>query len=146
MWFLLAFFASILWGVSYAAAGRLMERGLSPLGFFFSQLAFGILAVGGFLAASGGVSKFAGEFRALGADWFWLPIAASASTVAGLLIFHAIDHKNAPVAALVEISYPLAAAFFSWLFFRDSHLNLQTAIGAALIYSGIIVVALGNRG
>jgi hypothetical protein len=43
-------------------------------------------------------------------------------------------------------SYPLAAAFFTWVFFRESHLNLQTMAGAVLIYAGIIVVALGNRG
>jgi hypothetical protein len=70
----------------------------------------------------------------------------TAAPAAGLLIFTAIGEKNAPVAALIEISYPLAAAFFTWLFFRESHLNLQTMIGAALIYAGIIVVALGNRG
>ncbi len=146
MWLFLALLAAVFWGLAYAAAGRLFERGLSPVGFFFCQLAFGIVVVGGFLAASGRVSNLAGEFRALGTDWIWLPISVAASTAAGLLIFHAIDHKNAPVAGLIEISYPLAAAFFAWLFFRESHLNLQSAIGAALIYSGIIVVALGNRG
>jgi drug/metabolite transporter (DMT)-like permease len=146
MWLFLALLSSIFWGLSYAAAGRLFERGLSPLGFYFTQLVCGIVLVGAVFASGGRAARFASEFRALGPDWIWLAVAGVASTAAGLLIFHAIDHKNAPVAGLIEISYPLGAAFFAWLFFRESHLNLQTAIGAALIYSGIIVVALGNRG
>ena len=146
MWLILALLASLFWGIAYAAAGRLLERGLSPIGFYLSQLVFGVLLIGVLFAFGGRAAKFASEFRALGQDWIWLPIAAVATTAAGLLIYSAIDQKSAPVAALIEISYPLAAAFFSWLFFRESHLNLQTAIGAALIYSGIIVVALGNRG
>ena len=90
--------------------------------------------------------KFGEELRAVGPDWIWLLLAVVTAPLAGLLIFTAIGEKTAPVASLIEISDPLAAAFFTWLFFRESHLNLQTMIGAALIYTGIIVVALGNRG
>lgn len=146
MWLVYALLASLLWGVSYAAAGRVLGRGLSPLGYYACYLAFGTLCVGGFFLLSGRIARFAGELRGLGQDWIWFAVSVAAAPAAGLLIFTAIAQKNAPVASLIEISYPLAAAFFTWLFFRESHLNLQTAIGAALIYAGIIVVALGNRG
>jgi drug/metabolite transporter (DMT)-like permease len=146
MWFVYALLAALLWGVSYAAAGRVLGRGLSSVSFYACYLAFGAIAVGGFFALSGRAARFAEDFRALGPDWIWLVVAVMTAPAAGLLIFTAIGEKNAPVASLIEISYPLAAAFFTWLFFRESHLNVQTAIGAALIYAGIIVVALGNRG
>lgn len=146
MWLVYSLLAALLWGVTYAAAGRVLSKGISPLGFYACYMAFGAVAVGGFFLLSGRAAKFAGDFRALGPDWVWLLVAAAAAPAAGLLIFTAIGEKNAPVAALIEICYPLAAAFFTWLFFRESHLNLQTALGAALIYAGIIVVALGNRG
>ena len=146
MWLIYAFLAALLWGVSYAAAGRVLGRGLSSVSFYVCYLAFGALAVGSFFVLSGRAAKFADDFRALGPDWIWLAVAVMTAPVAGLLIFTAIGEKNAPVAALIEISYPLTAAFFAWLFFRESHLNLQTLIGAVLIYAGIIVVALGNRG
>jgi hypothetical protein len=61
MWLFLALLAAVFWGLAYAAAGRLFERGLSPVGFFFCQLVFGIVVVGGFLAASGRVSNLAGD-------------------------------------------------------------------------------------
>lgn len=146
MWLVYALLAALLWGVSYAAAGRVLGRGLSSVSFYTCYLVFGAIAVGGFFALSGRAAKFAEDFRALGPDWIWLLLAVVTAPLAGLLIFMAIAQKNAPVASLIEISYPLAAAFFTWLFFRESHLNVQTAIGAALIYAGIIVVALGNRG
>ena len=146
MWLLYALLAALLWGVSYAAAGRVLGRGLSSVSFYTCYLVFGAIAVGGFFALSGRAARFADDFRALGPDWIWLLVAVMTAPAAGLLIFTAIGEKNAPVASLIEISYPLAAAFFTWLFFRESHLNLQTMIGAALIYTGIIVVALGNRG
>ena len=146
MWLVYALLAALLWGVSYAAAGRVLGKGLSSVSFYICYLVFGALAVGGFFVLSGRAAKFAEDFRALGPDWIWLLLAVVTAPLAGLLIFTAIAQKNAPVASLIEISYPLAAAFFTWLFFRESHLNLQTAIGAALIYAGIIVVAPGNRG
>ena len=146
MWLVYALLAALLWGVSYAAAGRVLGKGLSSVSFYVCYLVFGALAVGSFFVLSGRAAKFAEDFRALGPDWIWLLLAVVTAPLAGLLIFTAIAQKNAPVASLIEISYPLAAAFFTWLFFRESHLNLQTAIGAALIYAGIIVVALGNRG
>lgn len=146
MWLVYALLAALLWGVSYAAAGRVLGNGLSSVSFYICYLIFGVLVVGSFFVLSGRATRLAEDIRALGGDWVWLLVAVMAAPAAGLLIFTAIGAKNAPVAALIEISYPLAAAFFTWLFFRDSHLNLQTAIGAALIYSGIIVVALGNRG
>lgn len=146
MWLAYALLASLLWGVSYAAAGRVLGRGLSSVSFYTCYLLFGTVAVGGYFVLSGRAAKLAGDLRALGADWAWLLVAVVAAPAAGLLIFAAIAEKNAPVASLIEISYPLSAAFFAWLFFRESHLNVQTGIGAALIYAGIIVVAMGNRG
>lgn len=145
MWLVYAMLAALLWGVSYAAAGRVLGKGLSSVSFYICYLTLGVLMVGTFFLASGRAMKLGQELRAIGPDWVWLLLAVATAPLAGLLIFTAIGEKNAPVAALIEISYPLSAAFFAWLFFRESHLNAQTAIGAVLIYAGIIVVALGNR-
>jgi hypothetical protein len=34
MWIVYALAASIIWGISYAASGRVIERGITPLVFF----------------------------------------------------------------------------------------------------------------
>lgn len=54
MWFLYALSAAIIWGVSYAASGRAIERGVSPLVFFTLHTAVGtLMGVGAALIISG---------------------------------------------------------------------------------------------
>lgn len=145
MWFFYVLVASVIWGVSYAAMGRVLSRGFDPLAAYFCQIVLCLIPVTLAMALSGKFARLGAELRSLGSDWFWLPIGTAAAAIAGVLVLTAIGAKNAPVAALIEISYPLFAAFFCWLFFRDSHLNWQTAGGAVLIFAGVIVVGLSNR-
>ena len=35
MWIVYALSAAVIWGISYAASGRVIERGMTPLAFFF---------------------------------------------------------------------------------------------------------------
>lgn len=145
MWLVYALSASIIWGISYAASGRVIERGLSPLSFFFLYTLTGCLAAGAWILSTGKATHLPNEIRTLGSDWIWLAIAAGTSAAGALLIYLAIGEKNATLASLIEISYPLFVAFFAWLFFRDTQFNLATVVGAALIIAGVMVVYLGNR-
>ena len=43
MWILLALGAAILWGISYAARGRVIQGGMSPAEFFFCYAIFAAL-------------------------------------------------------------------------------------------------------
>ncbi|HEY8901873.1 MAG TPA: EamA family transporter [Chthoniobacterales bacterium] len=145
MWFVYALSAAVIWGISYAASGRAIERGVSPIVFFTLYAVVGALMGFGALAASGRLATFPDEIRGIGKDWVWLVIAVITSGVGALLIYMAIGEKNATVASLIEISYPLFVAFFAWLFFRETQFNAATVLGAVLIISGVGVVFLGNR-
>ncbi len=145
MWFVYALSASIIWGISYAASGRAIERGVSPLVFFTLYALVGALMGLGALAVAGKLDALPNEIRAVGKDWPWLAVAVFASGIGALLIYMAIGEKNATLASLIEISYPLFVAFFAWLFFRETQFNAATVLGAALIMSGVGVVFLGNR-
>ncbi|MEO6848510.1 MAG: DMT family transporter [Chthoniobacterales bacterium] len=144
MWILFALAASVIWGINYAASGRVLSRGVSPSTLFFLDFLFGLGAISIVLAVTGKFGKISEEVRLLGADWKWLLIAMACSTAAGLLIFMAIEGKNATVASLIEISYPLFVALFAWLLFREIQFNWQTAIGGILILTGVCVVWRGN--
>jgi drug/metabolite transporter (DMT)-like permease len=145
MWFVYALSAAVIWGISYAASGRAMERGVSALVFFSLYTAVGALIGFGALAATGKLGSIPVELRAVGPDWKWLAVALVASAVGALLIYIAIGEKNATIASLIEISYPVFVAFFAWLFFRETQFNLATVIGGAMIIGGVAVVFLGNR-
>jgi drug/metabolite transporter (DMT)-like permease len=145
MWIVYALAASIIWGVSYAASGRVIERGMDPLAFFFYYAAFGALVGALALVVTGRPVSLTDDLRVLGPDWVWLAVALVSSAAGTLLIYMAIGEKNATLASLIEISYPLFVALFAWLFFRQAHLNPMTVIGAALILSGVAIVFLANR-
>lgn len=146
MWTFFALGAAILWGVSYAASGRVMARGLDPVAFFFCYALFAALVAGLLLLAQGEIGAVPRGIRALGRDWVWLLLSLAAATVGGLLIYVAIGEKNATLASLIEISYPFFVALFAWLFFRETHFNLATVLGGLLILAGVLTVFLANRG
>ena len=145
MWFVYAFLAAVIWGVSYASSGRVIERGVSPLVFFALYTSVGTVLTYGTLALTGRLSAVSSEVKSLGADWPWLVVALLTSGLGGLLIYMAIGEKNATLASLIEISYPIFVAFFAWLFFLETQFNLASLLGGALIIGGVAVVYLGNR-
>jgi drug/metabolite transporter (DMT)-like permease len=145
MWILYAFSAAVIWGISYAASGRAIERGVTPLTFFFCYTLFGLLASALALASTGKFGAVPGEVRALGGDVFWFALALVTSAAGALLIYMAIGEKNATLASLIEISYPFFVAVFAWLFFRETQFNLATIVGGLMILGGVGVVFLGNR-
>jgi len=145
MWIFYALGAAILWGLSYTAMGRLLSRGMDQAALYFLHLVLALIPVCVLMVASGRFSRLGAEIRSMGMDAAWIPVASLSAASAWGLIMVAIGQKNSPVATLVEISYPLATAFFCWLFFRDSHMNSQTFVGAALIFAGIVVIAIANK-
>lgn len=145
MWIIYALSAAVIWGVSYAASGRVIERGMSPLAFFFFYALFGALAAALALACTGRAGHLSDQVRLLGPDWGWFAVAIVTSAVGALLIYMAIGEKNATLASLIEISYPFFVAIFAWLFFRETQFNWPTVVGGLFILGGVGIVFLGNR-
>ena len=145
MWLFYALGAAVLWGINYAVSGRVLERGVSAYTLFLLDLVFGFLVIGGFVLGTGRAKSVLSEVRSLGPDWPLLLVVMSCVTAAGLLSFMAIGAKNATLASLIEISYPLFVAFFAWLFFREVQWSWPTVLGGAMTLGGVAVVYLGNR-
>ncbi len=140
MWFLYAIAAALVWGVGYAACGRVLQRGFTSTGLFFLDMLFGLLAMIVYFTVTGTWVQTLAQGRQLGNQSFWLAITVVATTSASLLSFLAIQNKNATLASLIEISYPFFVAFFAWLLFRDVQLSWPTALGGILIIAGIAVI------
>jgi drug/metabolite transporter (DMT)-like permease len=64
----------------------------------------------------------------------------------GAYLFNAlaINEKNATLASLLEISYPLFIILFTAIFFRQVHLDPIGIVGAVLILFGCVLVVF-NR-
>ncbi|WP_139559504.1 EamA family transporter [Methylotetracoccus oryzae] len=145
MWLIYALSAAVIWGISYAASGRAIARGVPPL-VFFTLYAAVALAMGlATLLVTGRIGTLSRIGQTIGDDLGWLVLAVTTSGLGALLIYLAIGEKNATVASLIEISYPLFVALFAWLFFQEIQFNRLTVAGAALILSGVALVYLANR-
>ena len=145
LWLFYALGAAVIWGVNYAVAGHLLARGMSSQTLFLVDLIFGTTAVTAVITFSGRWSATAAELQNARPDLAWLVVAVIAVTAAGLLSFMSIEAKNATLASLIEVSYPLFTAFFAWALFRQTTINTATIIGGLLIFAGVLIVARGNR-
>jgi len=145
IWFFYAMGAAIIWGINYAVAGRLLERGMSPQTLFLIDMVFGAIGMAMLLSFTGKWSATLSELQLPRSELLWLLVAVLTAMIAALLIFMSIQAKNATVASLIEVTYPFFTAFFAWLMFRQNTLNLATIVGGLLILIGVIVIARGNR-
>jgi drug/metabolite transporter (DMT)-like permease len=139
IWFFYALFSALLWGISYSFSDRLLQSGISvPLLMAIEGIMIiPILAV---VALKG--NPFDG-IHLLMTDRKILVLAifvALTAMLGSFFILMSISEKNATLASLIEITYPLFTCLFAWLFFKDMQLSWTTAMGALLILSGIAVI------
>lgn len=145
MWLFYAIAASICWGMSYAACGPILKKGLSPVVFFFGYALFALIGALAALLSSG---KLAKALRLEGLDHSdvgWFIFSISGSALGAYLTYAAMSAKNPTLASLIEISYPIFVVVFAWIFFREMQLNTLTLCGGLLVIAGVSVIALGER-
>jgi drug/metabolite transporter (DMT)-like permease len=144
MWLLFAVGASVFWGITYVINEQVYKH-ISVLSSIAITLAASGLFVGLVALATGTFGK---DIATLSASpkVLWLLIAGIAVlTIAELLIGFSIVGKNATIAGLIEISYPLFIVLFSYLLFKESNLSVATVVGGAFVFIGVGVIYAFNR-
>lgn len=139
IWFVYACSAAVLWGLSYTVSEQLMKKLSIPTVLLTAAMGNLIFA----LAAGLILKKFPKDWETLktGDGVTWLMLGSVAVYVAAnIFILLATKSKNATMAAMVEITYPLFTALFAWLLFKEVQVNTGTAFGAALILSGVCCI------
>lgn len=136
-WFYYAMAASVLWGFGYALSERVVKNDL-PTSFFV--LTQGLIGVAIYLAIClyfGTIRTGAEALQANPKIWLNLVIIAASTTTGIFFIYMAIVGKNASMANMIEITYPVFTVLFAWLLYRDMQVNWGTALGGLLIFSGV---------
>jgi len=144
MWFFYAFLASVLWGIAYVFGGRLLQS-IHVQTLLLLELGIGTLT---FLIWSLHKHTLGTDITTVLKDGTLskqLVLSIVSFNVANLLIILSVREKNAVLASVLEVSYPLFVVLFSWLFFRESHMNLRTAAGGLMILAGVFIVYWNNR-
>lgn len=133
-WFYYALASSLLWGISYSVAERIVKNiNISTsimIGYFIAfmiSLSYNIL-----------YRDIKVDFENLTFKTFSMIVFTGIiNTAAVFLINNAIQQKNATYAGLIEISYPVFTIIASYLIFGDMQINMRSVVGALLIFSGI---------
>jgi len=141
-WYVTALGAAIVWGIHYPLVDHALKR-LSLV----SVLVLGALPMIGLVFLF--PRALAADLAAIGAmSWTErLPVLAVAATsLAGVvLLYVSISGKNATLASLIEISYPVFVALFAYVLFREIHVTAPVILGAALVFAGVgIIIAYGS--
>jgi drug/metabolite transporter (DMT)-like permease len=136
-WYVAALGAAMVWGVHYPLVDFALKR-LSWVSVFVLTL-LPLLVVAPLYHRQ--LAADLALLRTL--DWSErAPILAIMLTSAAgaVLLFLSIAGKNATLAALIEISYPVFVVLFAWLLFGEYHLTARVLLGAALVFAGVLLI------
>jgi drug/metabolite transporter (DMT)-like permease len=139
MWLTYAVLAAILWGLNYSLAEKILQS-ISP----FTLLALEMLTGGIFFLILSYFSKLKSDFSIIlnQSNVFWLTTAEIVTVViASYFIVVSIVSKNATVAGIVELIYPIFTILFTWFLFHESHVNIPVLVGGAFIMLGVVIIS-----
>lgn len=143
MWILFALGASLFWGMSYVLSEEIYKK-ISV----FTALSIMSLAVF-FLTLI--IAHFTGNLKpdlaeiASSKRLMWYVLGGIAALlIAELFIGFSIVSKNATLAGLIEISYPIFIALFSYLFFKNN-VTVPTIVGGIVIFIGVFIIYYFNH-
>jgi drug/metabolite transporter (DMT)-like permease len=141
-WWGYALLSAACWGIQYVLMESLFRRVDFAAAFSFLSLANGILvaAVLWLLYPKQNWWRLGESWSVIGLVLLYLIFGTGAYLFNAL----AINQKNATLASLLEISYPLFIILFTALFFREIHLDLVGMIGAILILLGCVLVVFSR--
>lgn len=142
LWFYLACGAALCWGLGYTFAERILKVGINPYVFLSIAVASQVIAYPIlFFLTDGNLSR---QLAVLKNPSSMLYIAAAVVffIIGNACVFSSVQMKNASLSSLIEITYPIFVVIFSWLLFREAHVNIYTLLGGFLILSGVFLVFL----
>jgi len=144
MWILLALGASVFWGLTYVLNEEVYKSiSVTTLLAIASFIIFIVTLL---------VSLFTDNLRPDLASilasrrlLIFVILGVTTLLVAELFIGYSIVAKNATLAGLIEISYPIFIALASYFIFKNDQLTWSAGLGGALIFTGIAIIYYFNK-
>jgi drug/metabolite transporter (DMT)-like permease len=145
MWIIYAISAALCWGMSYAASGPLLQRGVNPVIFLMGYSLFSLIGSLGLYLKAGGFKNSVPLTALSHAEIGWFLFSVVGSALGAYLTYAAMGAKNPTLVSLIEISYPIFVVLFAWIFFGEMQLNPVTLCGGMLVLAGVAVIILGGK-
>jgi len=142
LWFIYALIAAVMWGLGYVISEKLMRVGMTPA---FMMVISNILMLPFLIAITAYADQGKEQWQLFfnSRDMILLTLLMSALVIGGnLLILTSINEKNATLASLIEITYPIFTCLFAWIFLKETQINWAQAFGGLMIFSGVCLIYL----
>ena len=141
-WYVAAIGAAIIWGIHYPLIDFAMKR-LSV----YTVLLISVLPVLFLMPVFiRDLARDVDVFKLLPTNEQWLVAAIGlTSTLGAVLLYLSVNSKNATLASLIEITYPVFVVLFAYLFFRQVHVNTSVILGGLMILVGAGLIIYNNQ-
>jgi len=141
-WYIAALGAAMTWGVYYPLADMALKK-VSIYSVILLSMIPVLLVLPVFIRT---VSDDFDAVRRLpwSEQWIFL-VLGLIGLVGEVLVYIAITGKNATLASLIEMTYPVFVVIFAYLFYREVHVTPSVFIGGALILTGAAIIIYNNQ-
>jgi drug/metabolite transporter (DMT)-like permease len=140
-WYLTALGAALIWGIHYPLIDFALKR-VSVFSVLLLTVLPVVLLMPIFLRD---VAHDLSSVRTLSVmEQGTIAAIALTSLLGTVLLYLSIAGRNATLASLIEITYPLFVVFFSYIMFRQLHLNPSVIIGGLMVIAGAGLIIYNN--
>ena len=141
-WYVTALGAALVWGIHYPLVDFALKR-VSVFSVLLLSVLPVLLLMPVFLRD---LARDLDTVRALpAAEQVLIAVIGLTSLTGAVLLYLSIAGKNATLASLIEITYPVFVAFFAYLMFRHIHLNASVIVGGLLVIAGAGLIIYNNQ-
>ena len=141
-WYVTALAAALVWGMHYPLVDFALKR-ISVFSVLLMTVLPILLLMPLFLRD---VARDLDTLRSLpGAEQGMIAAIGLTSLLGAVLLYVSIAGKNATLASLIEITYPVFVAFFAYVMFRHIHLNASVIVGGLMVIAGAGLIIYNNQ-
>jgi len=141
-WYLTALGAALIWGIHYPLVDFALKR-VSVFSVLLLTVLPILLLMPVFLRD---VARDLDTVRTLpGTEQGMIAAIGLTSLLGAVLLYLSIAGKNATLASLIEITYPVFVAFFAYVMFRHIHVNASVVVGGLLVIAGAGLIIYNNQ-
>jgi drug/metabolite transporter (DMT)-like permease len=141
-WYVAALGAAITWGIYYPLVDMALKR-ISLYSVILLSMIPVFLVMPLFLKT---VSSDIETVKSLPVSEQWIIAALGLIGLFGeVMVYLAINGKNATLASLIEMTYPVVVVLFAFLFFRQMHVTTSVFLGGLMILTGAGLIIDNNQ-
>ncbi len=141
-WYITALGAALVWGIHYPLVDFALKR-VSVFSVLLLTVLPVLLLMPVFLRD---LARDLDTVRSLpGVEQAMIAVIGLTSLLGAVLLYVSIAGKNATLASLIEITYPVFVAFFAYVMFRHIHLNASVIAGGLMVIAGAGLIIYNNQ-